>query len=280
MGNCNSKPSYFENTFLGLVGGLSQHHKDMLQVRYIRTVEEYRRRIYIYDSVYHYGRFISNLSSILVPALLSIQYSGITNVSNTETYVRAIFWLAWFLSLTVTVVNNTLGLFRVEKKYFLLHIILSQLLAEGYQYAELTGRYSGFLLNSGIQTTHHNQFVFFVHAVERIVMRETDIEYFRLYDANQNLNITNGVGVVGGGTVGGGVVGSVDTAVGNNGDIEQQEVQVHEQLSQEQTQRQTQPQAHDLQHRAQPTQPTRPHIPHAGQALYHPTPEHPITPID
>jgi hypothetical protein len=239
MGNCNSKPSRFENTFLDLLTGLSQQHKNVLQARFIKTVEDYRRRVCIYDSVYHYGRFISNLSSVLVPALLSIQYSGITNVSNTEDYVRAIFWLAWFLSLTVTVINNTLGVFRVEKKYFLLHIILAQLLAEGYQYAQLTGRYSGFLLNSGIQTTHENQFVFFVHAVERIIMRETDIEYFRLYDANQNLNITN-------------QVGSGSGVLDENTTIDD-----------------------DIQH-----PPTRSYIPHAGQALYHPTPEHPITPID
>ena len=245
MGNYNSKPSNFENTFLELVTGLSQQHKVVLQARFIQTVKDYKRRVWIYDSVYHYGRFISNFSSILVPALLSIQYSGITNVSNTEDYVRAIFWVTWFLSLTVTVINNTLVVFRVEKKYFLLHIILSQLLAEGYQYAQLTGRYSGFLLNNGVQTTHQNQFIFFVHAVERIIMRETDIEYFRLYDANQNLNITNQVG---------------------SGSSSSREAIAHVQThdSDDYVSIQQQPQQ----------------LPHAGQALYHPTPEHPITPIE
>jgi len=252
MGNYNSKLSKFENTFLELVSELSQQHKIVLQSRFIGAVKDYRRRVWIYDSVYHYGRFISNLSSILVPALLSIQYSGLTNVSNTEDYIRAIFWITWFLSLTVTVINNTLVIFRVEKKYFLLHIILSQLLAEGYQYAELTGRYSGFLLNNGVQTTHQNQFIFFVHAVERIIMRETDIEYFRLYDANQNLNITNQVG-----------------SNSNSSRSSSRDAIAHVQTHNSDDYVSIQPQQHQLST-----------LPHAGQALYHPTPEHPITPIE
>lgn len=234
MSSCSNTNVLFENTFIDDLKELSDGQKNFLENRYIATIKEYRARIWNYDSTYHYGRFISNVSSILVPALLSIQYTGINNVQNSEEYIKATFWITWFLSLTVTVINNTLGVFRVEKKYYLLHIIIGQLLAEGAHYSQLSGRYSGYLLNEGISPSHKNQYLFFMSAIERILMRETDIEYFRLYDTNHSLNIENNLGV---------------TSNGNGDDNNK------------------------------PT-PPKTILAHAGQTLYHPSPQHPITPIE
>ena len=189
--------SKFEREFLSLLRGLTIQQQNVISTRYLNVVSQYKSRSRCYDFSFHSGRFIVTVSSLFVPALLSIQYgSQDTNVDCTYK-IPVIFWVTWSLSLTVTILNGLLGLYRIEKKYYLLHIILAQLLAEGFQYAELSGRYSGFLTPG---PTHENQFVFFVHAVERIVMRETDIEYFRLYDNNNSLNIQN--------TPGGSVVGS------------------------------------------------------------------------
>ena len=192
--------SKFEREFLSLLRGLTTQQQNVISTRYLNVVSQYKSRSRCYDFSFHTGRLIVNVSSALVPAFLSIQYgSQDTNVDCTY-HIPMIFWVTWVLSLTVTVLNGLLGLYRVEKKYYLLHIILAQLLAEGFQYAELSGRYSGFLAAG---PTHDNQFVFFVHAIERIVMRETDIEYFRLYDNNNNLNIQNTPGGGGGGGGGG-----------------------------------------------------------------------------
>ena len=226
MNNCfSNKNEEFEKNFLKTITGLQEYQINNIKIRYISLVNEYRNRCKRYDTIYHHGRFIANVSSVLVPALLSIQFTGVNNPSHTDIDMIAVFWLTWILSLIVTVLNNTIGIFRIEKKYYLLHIILSQLISEGAQYGQLTGRYSGFLIDNGVVPSHSNQFVFFVHAVERIIMRETDIEYFRLYDGNNNLNILNRQEPVDSG----------------------KQTFMRKQLS------------------------------HAGQALYHPSPEHPIT---
>ena len=236
MASCSNTLVLFEDTFIDDLKELSDGQKNFLENRYVATIKEYRTRIWNYDKTYHYGRFISNVSSVLVPALLSIQYTGINNVQNSEEYIRATFWITWVLSLLVTVINNTLGVFRVEKKYYLLHIIIGQLLAEGAHYSQLSGRYSGYLLNEGITPSHKNQYLFFVSAIERIIMRETDIEYFRLYDTNHSLNIGNNV--AGSGVISGG-------RDDNNAPALPKTI-----------------------------------LAHAGQTLYHPSPQHPITPIE
>ena len=228
--NCfSNKNDKFEKNFLSTLYDLKPYQINSIKIRYIALVNEYRTRCRRYDIVYHYGRFIANVSSVLVPALLSIEFTGVNNEPTKNIDMIAVFWLTWVLSLIVTVLNNTIGIFRIEKKYYLLHIILSQLMSEGAQYEQLTGRYSGFLIENGVVPNHSNQFVFFVHAVERIIMRETDIEYFKLYDGNNNLNILN----------------RQDTSDG--ADIGGKGVPMRKQLS------------------------------HAGQALYHPSPDRPIT---
>jgi hypothetical protein len=69
----------------------------------------------------------------------------------------------------------------MDKRYYYLHTCLEQLHSEGWQYIELSGKYSGFN-TPNIPPTHSNQFVFFSHAVEKIRMRQVEEEYFKLID--------------------------------------------------------------------------------------------------
>ena len=60
---------------------------------------------------------------------------------------------------------------------------MEQLRSEGWQYLELSGRYSGFH-TPGTKPTHENQFVYFCHAVEKIKMHQIEEEYFKLTDSH------------------------------------------------------------------------------------------------
>lgn len=181
-----------QNWILDLLGDLTPTQTQIIRNRYINLLNAYKHRCHKYDLVFHICRITVLISSLLVPALLSIQYNKIGSDANYNDYANSIFWLTWVLSLTVGILNGSLLLFRVEKKYYLLHIIKSQLEAEGFYYCSLTGRYNGFL-TPRITPNHQNQFVFFMHAIERISMRETDVEYFRQYDNNMNINLHNDV---------------------------------------------------------------------------------------
>jgi hypothetical protein len=72
----------------------------------------------------------------------------------------------------------------MDKRYYYLHTCLEQLHSEGWQYIELSGKYSGFN-TPNIVPTHANQFIYFTHAVEKIRMRQVEEEYFKLIDMNQ-----------------------------------------------------------------------------------------------
>jgi hypothetical protein len=80
--------------------------------------------------------------------------------------------------LLVTIFNGLLTLFKVDKKYYFLTTTLERLRCEGWQYFGLTGRYSGHLINHQVPT-HDNQFVHFIHFVEKIKMKQVEEEYFK-----------------------------------------------------------------------------------------------------
>jgi hypothetical protein len=74
-----------------------------------------------------------------------------------------------------------ISLFKYDKKYYYLHTIQEKLISEGWQYVELTGKYSGFH-TPGKVATHENQFVFFCHSIEKIRMKQVEEEYYKLSD--------------------------------------------------------------------------------------------------
>jgi len=82
--------------------------------------------------------------------------------------------------------NGVLTLFKVEKKYYLLHTNLEHLRSEGWQFIGLSGRYSGFY-TPNVVPSHTNQFLFFCHTVEKIKMKQVEEEYFKINDAVQTI---------------------------------------------------------------------------------------------
>jgi hypothetical protein len=72
-----------------------------------------------------------------------------------------------------------MALFKFDKRYYYLHTVLEKLTSEGWQYIELTGKYSGYH-TPGQVATHDNQFIYFCHSIEKIRMKQVEEEYYKL----------------------------------------------------------------------------------------------------
>ena len=160
--------------------------KRIIEERYICLVDEFQTRAKFYAVVFHLCRFIMTVGSLIVPALLSIQYvdTGTSkNPMDPETFAFQIYWSTWVISLLVTTSNGVFTLFKVDKKYFLLHTMLEQLRSEGWQFLQLSGKFSGFYTPRE-RPTHKNQFLYFCHTVEKLKMRQVEEEYYKSTEAN------------------------------------------------------------------------------------------------
>jgi hypothetical protein len=95
----------------------------------------------------------------------------------------SLYWTTWGISLLVTILHNFTTIFRFEKKYFTLHTVTERLKTEGWQYFELSGRYSGH--HGHRAPTHENQFVYFVNTIEKIRLRQIEDEYSSAKEAGE-----------------------------------------------------------------------------------------------
>ena len=182
-------PTKEQRSFLATLKELSTIQplqKKILEERYISVLTEFERRTVLYAVIFHTCRILVTIGSLIVPALLSIQYTDTatsTSSANPGDFAYQIYWATWVVSLLVTTSNGIFTLFKVDKKYYLLHSTLEQLRSEGWQYLELSGRFSGFYTPKEIPT-HINQFLFFCHRIEKIKMHQVQEEYWKLEESN------------------------------------------------------------------------------------------------
>lgn len=156
----------------------NSYQKTILKERYSSVLLEYKSRRILYAWLFHSLRSIITIGSLIVPALLSVQFGS----STSELATAAMYWITWTLSLLVTMSNGIFTLYKVDKKYFMFHTIYEQLISEGWQFLELTGKYSGFYTPNQ-KPTHENQFRFFCHAIEKIKMKQVEEEYFKVTES-------------------------------------------------------------------------------------------------
>jgi hypothetical protein len=165
-----------------MLTSLTTLQKTILIQRYIPLLNEYENRSIYFATVFHTSRFIITVGSLIVPALLSIQYSTPGQTSGASDFSYQIYWVTWVISLLVTISNGILTLFKIDKKYYLLHTNLEHLRSEGWQFLGLSGRYSGFYTPNQAPS-HSNQFLFFCHTVEKIKMKQVEEEYFKISES-------------------------------------------------------------------------------------------------
>ncbi len=158
---------------------IEQYKKTILQERYLEVLQNFHQRSITLAYMFYTTRIIMTVGSILVPAFLSIQGS---------TFQTQIYWATWVLSLSVTISNGFMTLFKIDKKYFFINTTLELLHSEGWQYVGLSGRYAG---KDGVIPTHENQFLVFFHMAEKIKMRQVEEEYWKFTDTSGVGNATN-----------------------------------------------------------------------------------------
>ena len=95
-------------------------------------------------------RFLIQSCSIIVPALLSIEYffsdsnifinqnvsstndlENLYNEMSTQDFDNPIFWAVWGLSLLVGLLTNIMGLFGIESKFFTTGQTYLKMVSEG-----------------------------------------------------------------------------------------------------------------------------------------------------
>lgn len=172
---------------------LSYNQKLSLKHRFLSLLQEYTYRSKRYSNAFHSLRIIISVGSLIVPALLSVQFTGGSSSTGQDpskqvTTSTAVYWVVWVLSLCVTISNAIMTLMKIDKKYYTLHTTLHQIVSEGWLYIELSGKYSGFKTPSDLPT-HANQYVFFCQTLEKIRMKQVAEEYYKLNDAQQQATL-------------------------------------------------------------------------------------------
>ena len=171
-----------ENKQIGLlrdaiqVTTLTEEQKRTISSRYLSLIDEYSGRVTRYSVSFNTLRIVITVGSLIVPALLSVQYTAGNVSSSDATMSSQMYWLVWNLSLFVTISNGVMALLKVDKKYFVLNTTYQHLLSEGWQFIHLSGKYSGFYTPSATPS-HQNQFIYFCNMVEKIRMKQVEEEY-------------------------------------------------------------------------------------------------------
>lgn len=158
--------------------GIDDNQKLIIKHRFTSLLQEYGDRSWKYSIFFHSLRITITIGSLIVPAILSVQFTG------TQTG-ESIYWIVWFLSLLVTISNALVTLLKVDKKYYTLNTVFHHIVSEGWLYIELSGKYSGYK-TPGESPTHKNQFVYFCHSLEKIRMKQVEDEYFKLTEIHNN----------------------------------------------------------------------------------------------
>lgn len=157
------------------LSGLTPQQRATIKQRYRFLMAEYRRRCRFYTILFYLLRSTITVGSLAVPGLLSL-----TVPAESQDLLR---WLTWSISLAVTTANGLVTLFKVDKRFFMIHAIAENLRTETWQYLALAGRYSGH--HGGSPATHANQYVIYTTRMERVRMRHIDEEYTRQAEESQ-----------------------------------------------------------------------------------------------
>lgn len=161
---------------------LSDFQRHTLITRYITVTETIYKRSLIYTYLFYIGRLIVSVGSLIVPALLSIQYTS-AGTAETAPLAMEIYWATWNVSLLVTMFNGILAVFKVDKKYYFLNTIHEHLQSELWHYIYLSGKYCGHY-TKGIVSTHSNQYIYICHNLEKIKLKQVEEEYYKLLEHN------------------------------------------------------------------------------------------------
>lgn len=183
VGCCRHKPKHVSALLIAL-DRTTLDKKDIikLKLRIEPLLREYSNRSLRYAWSFHCLRFVMTVGSLIVPALLSIQYNVTTSAANLD---QEVYWTVWILSLLVTISNGILQYMKVDKKYYTLNSIFQVLVTETWRYIHLTGRYSGSNYDPPLEPSHKNMLQTYCDYIEKVRMKHIVDEYYRFDEKDQ-----------------------------------------------------------------------------------------------
>ena len=170
-GSTTADPPHFKDhveVLINDLADLSPFQRRTIIERYRHLMADYRFRCRFYAILYNLLRIIITIGSLAVPALLSTETFRSENTSATQ-----VIWFTWSLSLAVTTSNAILTLFKLDKRFSMIHSTAERLRSETWQYLQLAGRYSG---GHG---SHAAQFVNYCSEFEKINMKCVEDEFIK-----------------------------------------------------------------------------------------------------
>lgn len=156
--------SKYEREITSVINNLrirDRNNKKNLIKRFVSEVNLYSCRVKRTGFFYYTFNSIITVGSIILPALLSIQ--------NNDTYDQNdIYWMAWILSIIITISNGFLQLYSININYILYCHMKEKLITEGWRYINLCGKYKN--------KTHESSYHDFCQRIEELKMSQLDKE--------------------------------------------------------------------------------------------------------
>ncbi len=136
---------------------LGETDKQIIMHRYVDEVVKSECVSSFICIFYYVLRFSISIGGVLITSLLLLEKVSFID----STAALAIFWVCWALSLIISMANECIYAFAIDKKFFVNTLILEKLKSEGWQFMELAGKYRKY-------KTHREAFKHFVTRIEKL----------------------------------------------------------------------------------------------------------------
>ena len=156
---------------------LTNSDKEILLIRYINIVKKIEKKYRKNSNCYTMSTLFTGLASILVTAFISINNLK----DNTTQLSSGIWWLAWSLSLGISLVNMVASFYKWDRKYLLMFKVFYKLEQEIWMFLELVGPYSK-KKSDDLTKNHKINLELFYSRIEFIYKRVND----NLLDIEEN----------------------------------------------------------------------------------------------
>ena len=175
MSTCCKKFLEFEADSRTLIKylNLSTLKKNVLVRRYSDAIADYERKRDCVRFAYRLFQMIVTVGSILTPSLLSVQMTEHVK----DDYEIEINIAVWILSVTVSISNGIVNLFKLDELYAHTALTCEKLKTLWYKYITLTEPFSN--------STHEDSYNLFIQKMEELIMEQKFAEYV---DSKANKN--------------------------------------------------------------------------------------------
>lgn len=161
--------------YVSELDNLTRIQKLLLEERYTKLLNDYEKRTLKYTWMYNIMRIILVIGGLSVPTLLSIQGTS---------YQDALFWTALSMSIAVGITTSMITVFKIDKKFFLLHTALEVMKSELHQFFGLTGKYATIGKNRK-PATHRAQIQYLFYTLEKLRLSQVQQEYVHFSDTGK-----------------------------------------------------------------------------------------------